>query len=231
MSSWLKVLGKVASRIGKKKIDGIPKSRIKKFLSEAPIILEAGAHIGSDTMAMATIWPLSTIHAFEPIPSLYAKLQRNTAKFRNIITYPLALSDRTGEAKMYVSSGASDGSSSLLVPKEHLTEHPGVRFLKQVKVSTITPDDWVMRHNIRRVDFMWLDLQGHELSVLKAASRILNTVSAIYTEVSLKEMYEGGSQYPNLRQWLEEHGFRVESEELPWPDMGNVLFVRQMVRS
>jgi FkbM family methyltransferase len=226
MALLSRLLRKIMS-FKKKEIFGvIPKSRIKIFLPDAPIVLEGGAHIGTDTIEMGTIWPMGMIHAFEPVPSLYTKLKKNTQNYNNIITYPLALSSQTGEDILYISSGTSDGSSSLLPPKEHLTEHPDVVFREQIKIPTVTLDDWVLKNNIPRLDFLWLDLQGHELSVLKAGTNILDTVTAIYTEVSLKDMYNGGSMYPEIRQWLAEHGFRVEIEELPWPDMGNVLFVR-----
>jgi FkbM family methyltransferase len=205
----------------------ISKSKIKKFIPDAPIILEAGAHIGIDTIEMATLWPNSTLYAFEPVPNVYKQLKNNTKNYKNILTYPVALSDKTGERILYISSGESDGSSSLLSPNEHLIEHPNVIFSEQIKTSVITINDWVIHNGIKRIDFLWLDMQGHELSVLKNATKILNTVSAIYTEVSLKEMYHGCDLYPTLCQWLEEHDFHVEIEALPWPDMGNVLFTKR----
>ena len=52
------------------------------------------------------------------------------------------------------------------------------------------------------------------------------TVKAIYTEVSLKEMYEGARLYSDYRRWLEGQGFEVAAEDLRWVDMGNVLLVR-----
>lgn len=69
-------------------------------------------------------------------------------------------------------------------------------------------------------------MQGYELAMLKASCALLKTVSAIYTEVSLKEFYEGAPLYPEVCGWLEQQGFRVEREELAWADAGNVLFVR-----
>lgn len=188
--------------------------------------MEAGAHIGIDTLEMAKIWPSGTIHAFEPIPQLFSQLETNASDKKNIKCYPLALSHTVGSSKMYVSSGSSDGSSSLLPPKEHLTEHPDVEFRSTIPVKNITLDVWAERHSITHVDFLWLDVQGHELSVLKAAQNILRTIRAIYTEVLLIESYEGGALYSELRSWLESYGFRIEREALPWPEGGNVLFVK-----
>ena len=82
-------------------------------------------------------------------------------------------------------------------------------------------------NEIDKIDFLWLDLQGYELHVLKYGEKVLKGVMAVYTEVNLKELYDGAPLYDELRAWLEAKGFRVEREELPWEDAGNVLFVRQ----
>ena len=206
---------------------GMPKSYIKKFLPRNPLIVEGGAHIGKDTLEMAEIWPEGRIFAFEPVPSLHTQLVAKTSTASNIVCYPMALSDFTGSATMYVSSGDSDGSSSLLMPKEHIYEHPNVRFLEKLQVQTITLDDWADKEAIDYVDFLWLDIQGHELAVLKASPRMLSSARAIHTEVSLKETYEGVPLYPEFRRWLETKGFKVAREVLPWRDMGNVLFVNR----
>jgi len=211
----------------KKHLKGeIPLEFIGQFLPDNPIILEAGAHIGTDTLKMATYWPHSIIHAFEPVPAVLKELEGRIASFTNVYCYPLALSNTSGETTLFVSNGESNGSSSLLPPKEHLIIHPSVSFDEKILVKTITIDDWARISNIQKVDFLWLDLQGVELKVLKSGTELLKSVKVIYTEVSLVENYEGGELYSDLREWLEFKGFRVVREELPWVDMGNVLFVR-----
>jgi 2-O-methyltransferase len=209
------------------KLGEISKSYIAKFLPEEPIIIEAGAHVGVDTLEMSKLWPLGHIHAFEPIPAIFQSLKENTSKSRNVTCYPLALSDSNGTADIFVSGGTSDGSSSLLAPKEHLTEHPSVTFTNKIAVSTVTIDKWALEENIKRIDFLWLDMQGYEFNVLKASPDILESVLVIHTEVSLKHIYENAPLYPELRQWIESKGFEVKFEALPWKDAGNILFVRK----
>ena len=204
----------------------IPKKFISNFLPPKSVIVEAGAHIGVDTVEMATLWPDSMVHAFEPIPSLHSQLESNTRALPNVIRHRFALGNTTGRQLIHVSKGISDASSSLLVPKEHLRVHPGVEFDETMEVDTVTLDDWASKTGIDHVDFMWLDLQGFELQALQSAMVILRTVTAIHCEVSLIKTYEGCALYPELRVWLAERGFRVEREETPWVDMGNVLFVR-----
>ena len=77
------------------------------------------------------------------------------------------------------------------------------------------------------IDLMWLDMQGAEFKVLKAAPMILNTVKVIFSEISLVEMYEGAPLYNQFRAWLKTKGFDVKKEEIVSKDMGNALFVKK----
>jgi 2-O-methyltransferase len=218
----LKIIGTYHRLIGK---GVIPKKYFRSFLPENPVILEAGAHKGRDTVELAKMWPEGTIHAFEPVPDLFKKLKTNTRKCQNVLCYQLALGDLTGTDKMHISTGASDGSSSLLPPKKHLAIFPSVFFDKKIQVSILTLDDWARENNIKSIDFLWLDLQGMELKVLKSGCSILKTVNAIYSEVSSIEGYENQNLYSELQAWLEEQGFHVEREAVENGE-GNVFFSR-----
>ncbi len=206
----------------------ITKKIIKTYLPEHFVVVEAGACNGSDTAEMAKLWPNSKIHAFEPVPALFAQLKNRVKNHKNVACYTSALSNQAGSATFYVSSGTSDASSSLLKPKEHLTVCPTVLFEKEIIVKTIMLDDWAKQHKIEKVDFLWLDMQGSELTMLKAAPKILKTVRVIQMEVSIKELYETVPLYSEVRKWLEQQGFAVVLADIDeargW---GDVLFVRK----
>ncbi|MFH1876787.1 MAG: FkbM family methyltransferase [Candidatus Omnitrophota bacterium] len=227
INDWLKRIASASHSCVPSMTGIIPKSFINQFIPDNSIIVEGGANRGYDTIEMSILLPNATIHAFEPVPELFAQLEKNTGQYKNIICYPVALSDVTGKMKMYISEGGGNDSSSLLKPREHLIDHPAIAFKTALEVPTITLDDWAQNNEIKKVDFLWLDIQGYEFAVLKASPALLANVAAIYTEVSLKETYEGVLLYPEFRQWLISRGFMVKREELPWHDMGNVLFVRQ----
>ena len=205
----------------------VPKEVIAQYIPRNPVIVEAGAHIGLDTEELARYYPEGKIYAFEPVPDLFLQLSERTRPYKNVYCFPIALSNQSGEAVMYVSSGVSNGSSSLLPPKDHLTDHPDVIFERKIHVECITLDEWAELNNIEKVDLLWLDMQGYELNALKAGLAVIENVQAVYTEVNLKEVYDGAPLYGELREWLEDNNFRVEVEEIPWEDGGNVLFVRR----
>jgi FkbM family methyltransferase len=219
----IKIIGTCEKILGK---CVLTKKYFISFLPENPVILEAGAHRGKDTVEMARVWPAGTIHAFEPVPSLYKKLEYSTKNLKNVHCYQLALGDKQGTEILHVSSGASDGSSSLLPPKEHLNVFPTVYFDEELPVTTTTLDAWAESNNIQKIDFMWLDLQGMELNVLKSGIHILQTVTAIYSEVSGIETYKDQTLYSDLTDWLASNGFHIEREVVE-NGGGNVFFIRK----
>ncbi|MCX5924841.1 MAG: FkbM family methyltransferase [Candidatus Dependentiae bacterium] len=206
---------------------------IKPHLSSSPIIIEAGAFDGRDTQKLAATWPQGIIHAFEPVPELFALLQKNTAHLPNVHCYQLALSDKTGSATFYVSEkikkqGMPTQAGSLHKPKERLLWSP-IIFPHTIMVPTITLDAWADRYHIDSVDFLWLDMQGHELNVLQAAPLVLPMVSVIYTEVGFIEAYERQQPYEVVKEWLESNHFtevgRNFENQQQW-FFGNMLLVR-----
>jgi FkbM family methyltransferase len=209
------------------KSETINKNYIRRFLPSNPVIIDAGAHVGGDSIEMCRLYKGATIHAFEPVPHIYKLLKHNVRKYSRIHCHTVALSNQNGTQSMHVSSGASDGSSSLLEPKEHLADHPDVFFNETITVTTQTLDTWAAQQQIKQVDLLWLDMQGYELEVLKASNIILPAVKVVHMEVSMRSTYENVPLYDEVKAWMQSKGFKVEVEAIPngW-DMGNVLFVK-----
>lgn len=205
----------------------ITEEYIKQFLSPKCVILEAGAHNGSDSVKIAKLLPDCTIYAFEPQPLLFQQLLNNTRAFKHQIhCYQLALSDVNGSAEFYVSNGLDNGSSSLLKPDYHLIFFPQVQFNQKIMVQTKTLDTWAKENGIEKIDFLRLDMQGYEPKMLAASPNMLKKVKVIYTEVSTKELYKGIILYPQYNKWLQELGFTLVREEVS-PDFGgDALFVK-----
>jgi len=210
--------------------DKIPETCITQYLPSNPIILEAGAHDGTDTLRMASFWPEANIHAFEPVPGAYNELLARATKHpARIHCHPLGLGPSKGKMRMHVSGDGSAGScqsSSLLPPsKSHTDEYSFVSFGKQIDVEVTSIDEWAQERGIDRVDFMRLDMQGYEIEALKGAERTLKTTSAIQIEVSHIQLYQGAPLYAEVKDWMAGRGFRPAVKAV-FRVGGNVLFVR-----
>jgi FkbM family methyltransferase len=207
---------------------------VTQYLPDNPIIVEAGAFDGTDTRKISAQWPTSTIHAFEPVPNIFVMLEKNTAHLPNVVRHPIALSDHNGSATLFVSEkpsrpGEPFQAGTLLKPKERL-KHSPITYPRTITVPTITLDTWAEQNNITHIDFMWLDLQGMALPVLKGSANILKTVRALFVEVEFIEAYENQAQYEQTKSWLEFQGFAAIAQDFAdttaWI-YGNVLFVKK----
>lgn len=195
-------------------------------LGNDAIVLEAGTADGNDTKFFSDYFVNGKIYGFEPIPNLYEQTSQKVRGRSNVEISNMALSDKTGNSKIYLSDrfGSDWGSSSLLKPKEHLDVHPEITFKEEINIETTNLDEWFKTKDIDVIHLMWLDMQGYEPVVLMSAPTTLSRTKYLFTEVSLIETYEGVMKYPEFKEFLLSNGFEVVAEELPWVDMGNVLF-------
>lgn len=181
----------------------------RKFLPSAPRILEAGAHLGYDTIGLAKIWPKGTVYAVEPVPSLYKGLIQRTSETKNVKTFQIGFGPTETSSKIFVSGGASTGSSSFLKPTKHMEIFPGVTFREEILVEIKTIDQWMESEGIPVLDFLWLDMQGYEVPALKGATKALRNASVIYTELCTTEVYEGMVTQDKYIEFLKGHGFEL----------------------
>jgi len=200
-----------------------PLQKIKEFIPEAPVILEAGACIGKDTEKMKNFWPEAEIHSFEPHPESFQKLSNRVLEINSpdLYIYNLALSDVVGTKPFYRCS-SNPGASSIPQPIKGI----GGSFIKPITVVSTTLDDWAKENNIDHIDFMWLDMEGHELVALKAGTNILKTVKAIYIEVSHIEIRVGAPVYRKVKKWLEQWGFKEYCKKRQNSMQSNATFIK-----
>lgn len=170
--------------------------------SGSPVILEIGANDGTDTLRFASLFPTAQIYAFEPDPRA-VEVFRSKVNNPNVFLFDTVLSDVEGEVEFYQSSGtppdAVEGeewhrSGSIKAPKEHLSTFPWCKFEKKIVVKSTTLDNWRKREGIKNIDFIWCDVQGAELNVIRGGIETFQKhTKYFYTEYYQKEMYENNA--------------------------------------
>lgn len=197
-------------------------SYVKSLLPLNPIILEAGGNCGEDTIRMKSMWPNATMHVFEPLPISFEKMMLSTKHLSLVHCYPYALTTFSGETNFYIDI-PNNAASSVGYPVEWNERE----FNKTpIKVPCITINQWAKLNNISKIDFMWLDMEGHELSALRHASDILKTVKVIFTEISFVPIREDSCLYKDLKNFLESEGFREIWKSSDDGTFGDALFVK-----
>ncbi len=137
-----------------------------KLLAKLPdrVVLDIGANIGNHTLAFAT--GASVVHAFEPIPYLFDVLSANVASnnLAHVHLHNVALSDHEGSATINMVNAGNYGASSFDKRTEGTTP---------VAVRMTTGDAFVATHGIARVDFIKIDVEAHEVYVLRGLMQTL----------------------------------------------------------
>ncbi|OKH55463.1 hypothetical protein NIES2101_03485 [Calothrix sp. HK-06] len=126
---------------------------------------------------------------------------------------PLALSDSIGKSTLYITK--YPGCSSLYPPSEsYIKRFAGnsglIELVDTVELETTTLDTYCSTECIEEIDFIQLDVQGAELSVLKGASSIMErSTLGIITEVEFTELYTGQPLFGDIDVYLRQQGFTL----------------------
>jgi FkbM family methyltransferase len=187
-------------------------SLVVKYNLKINGVIHVGGHIGEEIPIYKKY--TNNIHVFEPQEHCFNQIDPTVNK------HCVALGETDGELILYVAN--NNQSSSLLRPKEHLVQHPDVVFthIKKVKVTTLDS------FNITNSNFINLDVQGYELSVLKGASTTLHSVDYIYTEINVQETYEDCALIDDLDKYLDNYS-RVETVLCGSHGWGDAFYVRK----
>jgi FkbM family methyltransferase len=112
------------------------------------------------------------VYAFEPNPYVFEILKKNAEMWSDKIKpYQLALSDRNGEADLFISKELGVDSTILENRENSLLKFK--KYNKKVKVKTMTLDSFVKEYNVERVDFIRIDAEGSERDIIKGAKETI----------------------------------------------------------
>jgi FkbM family methyltransferase len=146
-----------------------------------PLIFDVGANIGTYAKAIVEIFGKENIelHCFEPSPKTFAKFQQEMGSHgANIHFHNIGFSNEPCEINLFQDAELSGMTS---VYKRRM-DHFGKDFNKTEPAKFTTIDEFCSSNNIGRIDFLKLDVEGHELKVLEGAKRSLKNVKYIQFE-------------------------------------------------
>jgi FkbM family methyltransferase len=149
-------------------LEAAERSFVARFLQPGMTVLDIGAHHGLYTLlASKRVGSTGRVFAFEPSPrerkALLLHLLINRCK--NVLIQDLALGRNTSESNLHVAESKYSGFNSLKPPGVSAKTSP-------IRVRVVRLDDWLSQFGIDRLDFIKLDVEGGELSVLQGAMNL-----------------------------------------------------------
>ena len=174
-------------------------------------VIEIGANIGASLVPIAANFPQLNFHCIEPVPEFFDLLKLNAASFGadNVQIYQCAIGNDAGEdVKIHVGYGTAGLSSQV-----YHTANMGTLHLPSQTLDSFAGED--------RVALLKIDVDGHELNVLRGASQLLRRDHPrIFMEYSPSYMSDPGGDAAKFRDLL--HGAGYEHAKV-WSNVGTLL--------
>jgi FkbM family methyltransferase len=168
------------------------------FTSNKPVIYEFGACDGYHTNELLNILRKSNkpfvYHAFEPVESLIANIEaicKNHVGLFSLHQCAVGAKNEIGK-KLYQSSNEYYGSSSIRKPKQVFEFWKDMSFEEKI-CNVITFDSHIKEVGLSDtiIDFVWSDIQGAEIDLIKGGQEAFKNVRYFFTEFNNYELYEG----------------------------------------
>ena len=135
--------------------------------------------------------PDARIHAFEPVKKTYEMLLKQNFP-SNVITNNLGLGDRK-ETREIAKYESDHGLGTL--HRRTLSGNDSIG-IEDVQITTL--DDYCEENKITQIDFLKIDVEGHEYAVLKGAQRMIGKKSIRAIQ------FEYGQTYIEARTYLKD---------------------------
>ncbi|PSB03431.1 FkbM family methyltransferase [Merismopedia glauca] len=170
---------------------------LRNLVKEGMTVFDVGANLGDYSILLSQlVGKVGKVYAFEPTSSIVDKFRQrvNQANINNIYIFQNAVFSEDNQIEFNEFSEEysvwnSIGKPQMLDPYEGKSIVP---IVKTEIVDGISLDSFCKRHNLEKIDYLKIDVEGAESDVLQGASDLLSkqAISFIQFEISQK-MLEG----------------------------------------
>lgn len=140
---------------------------MREQMRHSTIVFDIGANVGKWSEAAISINPNIDLHCFEPSMGTFEQLKSKNFP-PNVKLNRLGLSSAPGELTLHIAAETS-AMNSIYERRGFFEE----RLVNTEKIPVDTIDNYCISHNISQIDFMKVDVEGHELEVFKGMHNVL----------------------------------------------------------
>ncbi|MBW4558381.1 MAG: FkbM family methyltransferase [Trichormus sp. ATA11-4-KO1] len=170
---------------------------VKKIVKQGMVVFDVGANVGDYSILLSKlVGEPGTVYSFEPASDTFNKLQERICQFNCSNIYSIQKAVYSKNNQIEFNEFPEDFSVWNSIGKPKMLDPNGtgeyVPIIKTEIVETITLDCFCKQHNIQKIDYLKIDVEGAESDVLQGAIESLQkkAIRFIQFEISQK-MLEG----------------------------------------
>jgi FkbM family methyltransferase len=185
-------------------------SLLKKYLREGDMFIDVGANIGYiSAFALGAVGKTGEIHAFEPAPRFFERLQTISQKNPGYHFYAnnFALGDYEGTSSLCITSLPNIGWNTM-VPNFMRAE----TIAEKIEVPVRRLDAYLFARAINKVRLIKIDTEGYELPVIRGMQRYLlkaQQLPILIIEVAPSAYPKMGCTVSSLWEFLSGFGYKA----------------------
>ena len=163
----------------------------KRYLSDSKVVFDVGANLGNHTLFWAKKLNTDVIYSFEPYIPNFERLLHNVQN--NFLDNVYPINKAMGKKEGYT-----------CVKEFHEDNYGGTTLNEEIQsdgeIEVITIDSFVKEKKIESVDFIKIDTEGYEVSVLDGAQK---TISKYYPDLWIEVNSQTFQEIMNRLEQLE----------------------------
>jgi FkbM family methyltransferase len=179
----------------------------------ADVAIDVGANIGQYGRALRGSGFTGRMVSIEPQPLAFSQLESIAARDPLWHCKQVALAETEGEAILHI---AKNSVSSSLLP---MTDYMASAFTEAAEVAKASVRQTTVESILKEFGleqsrvFLKIDAQGYEEHVLAGARSVISQIKLIETELPLRPMYQGGSSFSGVSNYLSQLNYWLVSLE------------------
>ncbi|MEP0869903.1 FkbM family methyltransferase [Trichocoleus desertorum AS-A10] len=168
---------------------------LKKYIDRSKLIFDVGANIGEWAEIALSLNSTIDLHCFEPSSNSFSTLSKK-GLIGNVTLNNFGLSSKPEDKSLFIFDDNSPLNS--LWKRSGLKSYGLSTPCREEKVRLETLDDYCSTHEIAQVDTLKIDVEGHELEVLKGGENLLKFEKINFIQ------FEYGGTYIDSKTFLKD---------------------------
>ncbi len=138
---------------------------LDRYVKNDMTVFDVGANTGEYAEYLSSLKNNIMIHCFEPSKNTFTKLQENVSSYKHRNIFYLnnfGLSNNEEQLDLYIFTEL--GGTNSIYFNEQIANSSELIIKEKIKLRKL--DDYIVENKIDRIDFLKIDVEGHEYKVI-----------------------------------------------------------------